>query len=93
MVFKPAKTFGETPEIIEENPAQAELEVAVAALLAESDGIDATEIDVTSIGDEICLMGSVLTEAEVDRAVEVALSVPGVYKVSVDLEIVNRTLH
>ncbi|WEO71884.1 BON domain-containing protein [Agrobacterium vitis] len=93
MVFKPAKTFGEAPEIVEENPPLAELETAVASQLAGSDGIDASDIEVIALGNEICLRGLVYSESEVDRAIEVALSVPGVFKVSVDLEIVERTIH
>ncbi|MDQ0456896.1 BON domain-containing protein [Rhizobium paknamense] len=93
MVFKPAKNHGEQPEIISENPPMAELEAAVAAKLAISHGLDASGIDVTAMEDEICLTGTVFSEGEVDRAVEVALSVPHVYKVSVDLTVISRTLH
>ncbi|MGG7518924.1 BON domain-containing protein [Allorhizobium undicola] len=93
MVFKPARNHGEAPQVTKENPPMEQLEATVAAKLAVSEGLDASAINVTSLGDELCLTGTVNSEEEVDRAVDVALSVPGVAKVSVDLGIVRRSLH
>lgn len=90
MVQKPPRFFGEKPQVeIEFNNTEA-LESAVATALAVSDGVDATEITATSIGHEIFLAGSVMWAEEVDRAVEVALSVPGVRKVTVNLDVGQR---
>lgn len=90
MVQKPALFHGGKPQIEVEFNNTEMIESAVATALAVSDGIDATEITATSIGHEIFLAGSVMWPEEVDRAVEVALSVPGVRKVTVNLDVGQR---
>lgn len=87
MVQKPPRFFGEKPEVeIEFGNAEA-IESAVATALAVSDGVDATSLTVTAKGHEISLMGSVMSPAEVERAVEVAQSVPGVQKVRTNIQV------
>ncbi len=82
MVLKPATFNGEEPEIEVENPNHATLEVRVAEALAVSGGISASDVIVTAEGDAIVLRGAVATADEVERAAEVARSVPGVASVT-----------
>ncbi|MGV8937291.1 MAG: BON domain-containing protein [Allorhizobium sp.] len=91
MVFKPQTFHGDEPEVETEGEThmQSEIETAVADLLAVSDGIDATGIAVICSGDEIFLHGRVAFAEEIARAVDVAMSVPGVGKVTVDLVVGN----
>ncbi|NKN35014.1 BON domain-containing protein [Agrobacterium sp. a22-2] len=93
MVFKPQKFYGEEP--VRDNakipPAEVALETSVAEQLAVSDGIDASSVSATAIKREIVLSGTVGSAQEVDRAVQVALDVPGVDKVSVNLAIGERS--
>lgn len=85
MVFKPQRFFGEKPEVEIEFGDHEPLETAVARLLAVSEGGDASDISVTATGSTVFLSGVVTWTEEIDRAVEIALSVPGVEKVNVDL--------
>ncbi len=85
MVFKPQRFFGEKPVVDTEIGNREPLETAVARLLAVSEGVDASDISVTATGSMVFLSGGVTWAEEIDRAVEVALSVPGVEKVNVDL--------
>jgi len=78
MVLKAATFHGEEPEVETEHYTRASLEAAVANALATSGGINAWDIKVRSVGEEIVLDGSVATGAEIDRATEVAQSVEGV---------------
>ena len=87
MVQKPPLVFGEKPQIEVEFNNKELIESAVATALAVSDGIDATGVTVTAIDHEIVLMGTVMWPQEIDRAVEIALSVPGVRKVSVNIDV------
>lgn len=81
MVFKPA-TFHELPPTIEvENPTQAMLETAVADALGSDSALDATGVSVVARGATITLIGSVLTEEEIVRAIEVASRIDGVKRV------------
>lgn len=86
MIFKPQRFHGEAPEVTEEFPADAQLEQQVADALATSDGTGAEGLRVVAAGKEIFLFGTVATRDEMDRAVEVALAVPGVEKVTVRME-------
>jgi osmotically-inducible protein OsmY len=86
MVFKPQQFHEENPLIAEEFPAEATLEQRVAEALAVSEGLDATELTVVVQGKEIFLGGHIGSRVELDRAVEVALSVPGVEKVTVQMQ-------
>jgi len=91
MVFKPQTFHGEARDDETENDdaAQAQIETSVADLLAITDGVDATGISVVGSRGEIVLRGSVALAEEIDRAVEVALSVRGVKKVVADLVVGN----
>ena len=86
MIFKPQRFHGTAPEVAEEFPAEAELEQRVADALAASDGVGAEGLRVVATGKEILLFGGVAKREEMDRAVEVALAVPGVEKVTVRME-------
>jgi osmotically-inducible protein OsmY len=86
MVFKPQQLHEENPVIAEEFPVEAALEQRVAEALAISDGLDATELTVVAKGTEIFLGGHIGSRGEIDRAVEVALAVPGVGKVTVQMQ-------
>jgi osmotically-inducible protein OsmY len=85
MVFKPQQFHDEHPVITDEFPGEATLEEKVAEALAISDGLDATELTVVSESGEIYLGGYIGSRAEIDRAVEIALAVPGVEKVTVQM--------
>ncbi len=85
MVFKPQRFFGEKPEVEIEFGDREPVETAVARLLAVSEGVDASDISVTAAGSTVFLSGGVTWPEEIDRAVEIALSVPGVEKVNIDL--------
>ncbi|EHS50801.1 transport-associated protein [Rhizobium sp. PDO1-076] len=85
MVFKPqrfhdAKSAAETA-----NPSAARLEVAAAKALASSQGLDASELTVVAKGQEIVLGGRITSRLEIDRAVDIIMSVPGVEKVTVTI--------
>lgn len=90
MVFKPPRFHEELPEIEIENPDQEPLESAVARALAIAQGVDASDITVTATGSTVMLSGNLLWSDEVDRAIEVAMSVPGVTKVSVSINVTDR---
>ncbi|MBO3759221.1 BON domain-containing protein [Ciceribacter sp. L1K22] len=78
MQFKPQTFHGEPPVVEIENPTQELVERRVADLLAVSDGIDASDIEVTETGGDIVLSGSVSREGEIERAVEIVRSIPEV---------------
>jgi osmotically-inducible protein OsmY len=78
MVLKAATSHGEEPEVETEHYTRASLEAAVANALATSGGVDAWDVKVRSVGEEIVLDGSVATAAEIERATAVAQSVEGV---------------
>jgi osmotically-inducible protein OsmY len=86
MVFKPQQFHEENPVIREEYPAEATLEQRVADALAISDGLDATELAVVAKGNDIFLGGHIGSRPEIDRAVEIVLAVPGVEKVTVQMQ-------
>jgi osmotically-inducible protein OsmY len=85
MVFKPQQFHEENPVIADEFPAEATFEQRVADALATSDGLDATELTVIANGKDIILGGHIGSRHELDRAVEIALAVPGVEKVTVQM--------
>ena len=89
MVFKPGTFHGEPPEIEIVEPASPSLEIVAADLLATTDGIDASAMRVTQRGEDIVLSGTVGEAREVNRAVEVVGTIPGVRNVVIDLEVVN----
>ena len=89
MVFKPPRFHEDIPEIEIENPDHEPLESAVARALAVAQGVDASDISVTAAGSEILLSGNLLWSDEVDRAIEVAMSVPGVKKVNVSIAVTD----
>jgi osmotically-inducible protein OsmY len=78
MVLKAATFHGEVPEVETEHYTRASLEAAVANALATSGGINAWDIKVRLVGQEIVLDGSVATAEEIERASEVVQSVEGV---------------
>jgi len=86
VIFKPQTFHGERPVVESENTIDASLEQRVADALATSDGIGAEPLKVVASGTEIFLFGRVGGRGEMDRAVEVALAVPGVEKVTVRME-------
>ncbi|MFN7024008.1 MAG: BON domain-containing protein [Pseudorhizobium sp.] len=78
MVFK-HQSFHEEPPVVEtEFPPEAKLEGAVSDALGSVGGIDATAVHVIAQGTTIVLTGKVMYDSEVQRAEEVARSVPGV---------------
>ncbi len=81
MVYKPQQFHETSPEVETEFPPAAVLEGSVSDALATAGGIDATRVTVTASGSVVTLAGSVLQEAEVARAEEVARSIPGVTEV------------
>ena len=83
MVFKPQRFHEEKPEIAREFPEDAVLETAVADALAASEGLDATALKVVARRGEILLLGKLGGVEELERALEVALAVPGVMRVRV----------
>jgi osmotically-inducible protein OsmY len=86
MIFKPQRFHGETPVVADENPTEATLEQRVADALAVTEGTGAEGLRVVASGGEIFLFGAVASREEMDRAVEVALAVPGVEKVTVRMQ-------
>lgn len=86
MIFKPQRFHGEAPEMADEFPTEAQLEQQVADALAASQGTGAEGLRVVASAGEILLYGVVGTRDEMARAVEVALAVPGVKKVTVRME-------
>ncbi|PZM09839.1 BON domain-containing protein [Rhizobium tubonense] len=78
MVMKTATFHGDEPEVETEYSTRASLEAAVANALATSGGVDAWDVKVRSVGEEILLDGSVGTAEELERATTVAQSVEGV---------------
>ena len=83
MIFKPQQFHGEEPVVASENPTEAKLEQRVADALAASDGTGSEGLKVVASGGEIFLFGEVSSRNEIDRAVEVALAVPGVESITV----------
>lgn len=86
MIFKPQRYHGERSTVEKENPTEATLERDVADALAVTEGLNADELRVVATGGEIFLFGSMNSRNEVDRAVEIALTVPGVEKVTVRMQ-------
>ena len=78
MVFKAATFHGTKPEIENENAKRSALETTVANALAVAGGLDASDVTVTAVGQEIRLDGTAATLQEVERATAVAEAVPGV---------------
>ncbi|WFU08485.1 BON domain-containing protein [Rhizobium sp. CB3090] len=78
MVFKAATFHGTRPEIESENAKRSALETTVANALAVAGGLDASDVTVTAVGQEIRLDGTAATPQEVERATAVAEAVPGV---------------
>lgn len=78
MVFKAATFHGIEPKFDSENSRRSALESAVANALAVAGGVDASEVTVTAVGQEIRLDGAVATAQEIERATAVAAAVAGV---------------
>lgn len=87
MVFKPQRFHDEKPVVELEHGNEEPLETAVARQLAISQGMDASRLTVTASGSTIFLSGTMTDEAEIDRAIEIVLAVPGVEKVTHDLQV------
>lgn len=87
MVFKPQTFHGEPPVVETDHETESALEQKVADLLAISDGVDASDIRVTEDDGAIILSGHVAQPSEIDRAVEIAWSVPGVRSVVIKLRV------
>lgn len=85
MIFKPQSFHGEPPAVVEEHPPEAELEQRVAEAIALTDATGALDLKVVASGSEIFLLSAASSEQEMERAVETALSVNGVTKVTVRL--------
>ncbi|UJW76054.1 BON domain-containing protein [Rhizobium sp. SL42] len=83
MVFKPQRFHDDNPVAETENPNTARLEMAVAKALAVSPRLDASELTVVARGRDIVLSGRITSRREIDRAVDIIMSVPGVEKVTV----------
>ncbi|PYB77556.1 MULTISPECIES: BON domain-containing protein [Rhizobium] len=86
MVFKPQQFHDENSAMADAFPVEASLEQQVAEALAISEGLDATELTVVATGGEIFLGGWIGSRDELDRAVEIALAVPGVQTVTVQMQ-------
>ncbi|KPF42083.1 BON domain-containing protein [Rhizobium sp. AAP43] len=91
MIFKPQTFHGEEPVVANETPigampVDAILEEEAAQALALTEGVDATALTVTASKGEIFLLGRIGSREEIDRAIEALLAVPGVRKVTVQLE-------
>jgi osmotically-inducible protein OsmY len=78
MVFKAATFHGIAPVIESENAMRSALECEVANALAVAGGLDASDVTVTAVGQEIRLAGTVATLGEVKRASAVAEAMSGV---------------
>ncbi|WFU01379.1 BON domain-containing protein [Rhizobium sp. CB3171] len=78
MVFKAATFHGVRPEVESENAKRSALESTVADALAVAGGLDASDVTVTAVGQEIRLDGTAATPQEIERATVVAEAVPGV---------------
>lgn len=87
MVFKPQRFHDEKPVVELEHQNEEPLETAVARQLAISQGMDASRLTVTASGSTIFLSGTMMDEAEIDRALEIVLAVPGVEKITHDLQV------
>lgn len=87
MVFKPQRFHDEKPVVEIEHENREVLEAKVARQLAISQGLDASRISVTASGSTIFLSGTLSDQDEIDRAIEVVLSVKGVEKITHDLKI------
>jgi len=85
MVFKPQRFHDDEPVAEIDHPSEASLEIAAAKAIAISQGLDASELTVIARGQEIVLGGRITSRSEIDRAVEIILSVPGVSKVTVNV--------
>lgn len=78
MVFKAATFHGITLVMENEHAMRSALECEVANALAVAGGLDASDVTVTAVGQEIRLAGTVATADEVKRASAVAEAMPGV---------------
>jgi osmotically-inducible protein OsmY len=87
MVFKPQCFHDEKPVVELEHRNEEPLETAVARQLAISQGMDASGISVTASGATIFLSGKLMDAAEIDRVLEIVLAVPGVEKITHDLQV------
>ncbi len=87
MVFKPQRFHDEKPVVELEHQNEEPLETAVARQLAISQGMDASRLTVTASGSTIFLSGTMTDETEIDRALEIVLAVPGVEKITHDLQV------
>jgi len=80
MVFKEREYFGEPADM--ERKKSAQLEFNVAAALAASGKVDATEVEVTIVaGSTVVLTGWVANEEEIRGCIEIASSVEGIQHV------------
>lgn len=79
MVFKPQTFHGDdvTTFDAKANPGLAE-EARVAEALARAGTLDASNVQVTSVGATVVLQGTVAFPYEISEATEVASRVPGV---------------
>ncbi|MBB3611970.1 hypothetical protein FHX11_004935 [Rhizobium sp. BK602] len=78
VVFKAATFHGITLVMDNEHAMRSALECEVANALAVAGGLDASDVTVTAVGQEIRLGGTVATPDEVKRASAVAEAMPGV---------------
>jgi osmotically-inducible protein OsmY len=87
MVFKAATFHGMELAVESVNARRSALESTVANALAVAGGIDASDVIVTAVGQEIRLDGSVATEDEIIRATAVVTSITGVRLVRNRIEV------
>ncbi|PWE55603.1 hypothetical protein DEM27_13000 [Metarhizobium album] len=81
MLFKD-RTFHGNPPQDEQLHARSALEAAVASKLAAAGTLDASDLNVVVRGSEVAISGSLSCREEIDRAIEVVMSIPGVTAVN-----------
>ena len=84
MIFKEGTFHGELPEHFD-GPHPALLEAAVADALSVAATVDASDVAVTCESGIVFLTGRVGSPEEIERAVAIARSVPGVTAVEARL--------
>jgi osmotically-inducible protein OsmY len=87
MIFKPQAFHQIPPQIELDSPADAQLEVAVAAALGRAGLVDATRVSVTTRDAVVILDGFVGSPLEVEAAGEVAARVEGISRVDNRLQV------
>lgn len=81
MLFKD-RTFHGNPPQDDVLHARSVLEAAVASRLAAAGTLDASDLSVVVHGSEVAITGSLSCREEIDRAMEVVMSTPGVTAVN-----------